>query len=412
MDRVILHSDLNNFYASVECVLNPELRDKYVAVCGRREDRHGIVLAKNMKAKKRGVKTGEAIWEAKIKCPELVVVTPQFNEYIKYSKMVRNIYLGYTDKIEAFGMDECWLDVTGSRRLFGDGEKIAEMIRCEVKEKTGLTVSVGVSFNKIFAKLGSDMKKPDAVTVINREDYKEKVWNLPVSELLNVGRASAKKLRDRGIKTIGDLANSKRELVISWLGKNGEMLHNFANGTDVSPVMPYYYTEPAKSVGHGITCVENLKTDREVWKVIFELTQDISHKLRATNVYAGGVAIGIKNSRLSVTEFSGILETPTHNAREIALKAYELFKSNYIWQNEVRAVSVRAVRLTSNRFARQLSLFENNFKAEKIENIENAIEEIRMRYGKKFITYGALMGDLKMPPYKEAEIILPSFRTY
>ena len=408
MERTILHSDLNNFYASVECVLNPELKDKYVAVCGKQEDRHGIVLAKNMKAKQRGVKTGEAIWEAKKKCPDLIIVPPRFGEYVKYSKLVREIYYRYTDRIESFGIDECWLDVTGSRRLFGDGEKIAHMIRREIKEKTGLTVSIGVSFNKVFAKLGSDIKKPDAVTVITREDFKEKVWPLPVSCLLNVGRATEKKLLDRSVRTIGDLANSSVELARSWLGKNGEVLQRFANGADVSPVAAFDYYEPAKSVGHGITCVENLKNNREVWKVIFELTQDISHKLRKTGMFAGGVAVGVKNTSLFSKEYSSSLETPSHNARDIANKAFELFKNDYPWNADVRAVTVRAIRLSSDKCARQLSLFENNSKAEKIEGIENAVENIRAVYGKKLITYGILMGDLKMPPYKEAEITLPN----
>lgn len=410
MERVILHSDLNNFYASVECVLNPKLKDKYVAVCGNREDRHGIVLAKNMKAKLKGVKTGEPIWQAQIKCPNLVIVPPQYEYYMKYSKQVREIYYRYTDKVEAFGMDECWLDVTGSRNLFGDGERIANMIREDVKSETGLTVSVGVSFNKIFAKLGSDMKKPDAVTVIKREDYKKIVWPLPVGELLNVGRATELKLKDRSVKTIGDLANFDIRYVKSWLGKNGEMLHAYANGDENSPVCDYTYVYPAKSVGHGITCTENLRHDFEVKRVILELCQSISHRLRGIGMLCSGVALAIKNPSLMQREFCEALEEPTHNAREIAARAYEIFKLNHNWINEVRAVSVRAIRLVPDNMPKQISLFKDGNKAEKIENIEKAVEKIRDVYGKSAITYGGLMLDLKMPKAKDAEIILPAFR--
>ena len=410
MERVILHSDLNNFYASVECVLNPELRDKFVAVCGNREDRHGIVLAKNMKAKKCGVKTGEPIWMAKTKCPSLVVVPPQYEWYVKYSKEVRDIYLNYTDKIEPFGMDECWLDVTGSKRLFGDGEKIANMIREDVKKKTGLTVSVGVSFNKIFSKLGSDIKKPDAVTVIKREDFKEIVWPLNVEELLNVGMSTQKKLNSRGIKTIGDLACSEVKFLKTLLGKNGEMLYNYANGNECSPVSAYNYVYPAKSVGHGITCTKNLTNDKEVKRVIFDLTQSISHRLRGIGMLAQGVALSVKSPALISKECCQTLSEPTHNAREIAQKAYEIFKSGFSWKEEVRAVSVRAIRLVPDNISKQMSIFCENSKGEKIENIENAVEEIRAMYGNSAITYGGLMLNLKMPKAKDAEILLPSFR--
>lgn len=410
MERVILHSDLNNFYASVECVLNPELKDKYVAVCGNREDRHGIVLAKNMKAKLKGVKTGETIWEAERKCPGLMVVPPQYEWYVKYSKAVREIYYRYTDKSEPFGMDECWLDVTGSRRLFGDGERIAHMIREDVKRETGLTVSVGVSFNKIFAKLASDMKKPDAVSVIKRENFKEIVWPLPVGELLNVGRATEKKLNDRGIKTIGDLAGVDVRFVKSWLGKNGEMLHIYANGKESSPVCDYNYVYPAKSVGHGITCRENIKNDKDVKRIILDLTQSISHRLRGIGMLASGVALGIKSPSLMHREFCETLLEPTHNSREIAEKAYEIFKASHEWAGEVRAISVRAIHLVPDNIAKQISIFKDSVRGEKIENIENAVEEIRSMYGKTAVTYGGLMLDLKMPKAKDAEILLPAFR--
>lgn len=238
MDRVILHSDMNSFYASVEIMLNPELRNKPVAVGGSTEERHGIILTKNQIAKKYGIKTGMVNWEAKLLCPDLVIITPHYEQYIKYSKMAREIYSRYTDKIEPFGMDECWLDMTESTELFGNGFDIANNIRKTIKSELGLTVSIGVSFNKIFAKLGSDMKKPDAITVINRENYKDKVWNLPVEDLFYVGPATKRKLNSIGVQTIGNLAKFPVNILKDKLGKNGIMLSAYANGADTSPVMP------------------------------------------------------------------------------------------------------------------------------------------------------------------------------
>jgi len=253
MERVILHSDLNNFYASVECLYNPDLRDKPVAVGGDVEARHGIILAKNYHAKKYGILTGEAIWQAQQKCRDLVVVPPNFKRYMRFSQMARDIYADYTDQCESFGLDECWLDVTGSYRLFGDGKAIADKIRERIKFEMGITASVGVSFNKIFAKLGSDIKKPDATTIISKDNFKDVVWKLPVNELLYVGRATHKKLNRYGIKTIGDLANTELKYLEYWLGKWGCMLWTFANGYDTSPVSNIGAKSLIKSVGNSTT---------------------------------------------------------------------------------------------------------------------------------------------------------------
>ena len=279
MERVILHSDLNACYASIECMLNPLLKGKPVAVAGSVEERHGIILAKSQEAKVCGVRTGEAVWQAKLKCPDIVLVPPHYDEYIKYSSFVRDIYRRYTDLIEPFGLDEAWLDVTGSQRLFGNGWQIAENIRETVKSELDLTVSIGVSFKKVFAKLGSDLKKPDAVTVITREDFKEKLWNLPAVEMIGVGRATFAKLNSYGIYTIGDLANCDRDWITRQLGKNGTELWIFANGFDTSRVKPDGYREPVKSIGHGITCSEDLVNAGEVWKVFLSLSQDVQRRL-------------------------------------------------------------------------------------------------------------------------------------
>ena len=255
MQRVILHCDMNNFYASVECMLNPELKNKPVAVCGSVEERHGIVLAKNYAAKAFGVSTGEAIWQAKQKCQDLVIVEPHYEQYMKFSKLAREIYGRYTDQIEPYGMDECWLDVTGSGCM-GTGFEIADEIRRTVKFELGLTISAGVSFNKIFAKLGSDMKKPDAITCIEADSFREKIWCLPASDLLGVGRATEKVLSGYGIHTIGELAATSDDFLKCRLGKNGLAIKKYANGLDDSPVMLSDYVSPVKSIGHGITTMD------------------------------------------------------------------------------------------------------------------------------------------------------------
>lgn len=294
--RAILHSDLNSFYASVEMMLDPTLRGKAVAVCGSTEDRHGIVLAKSDKAKKAGVKTGMVNWEARRLCPDLIMVPPQYDEYLKYSKLTQAIYQRYTDLMEPFGMDECWLDVTGCRLIFGDAMTIAEEIRNTVREELGLTVSIGVSFNKIFAKLGSDLKKPDAITEIRSDSFKELVWPLDASEMIYCGRATSAKLAKYGIHTIGEVAKSDPEFLRRLLGVNGVALWRYANGADDSRVMHKDFVSPVKSIGHGITCVADLENDDEVHKVILALSQDIGHRLRVHELSARTVQIQVTSS--------------------------------------------------------------------------------------------------------------------
>lgn len=256
MDRVILHSDLNSFYASVECLYHPELRGKPVAVGGSAEERHGIILTKNDLAKKCGVKTGEALWEAREKCPDIVILPPNFPLYLKFSKMARQIYADYTDKVEPYGIDECWLDVTGCNK---SGLEIAEEIRQRINFEMGVTVSIGVSFNKIFAKLGSDMKKPDAITVISKEHFKDKIWGLPAADMLYVGKSTNSKLARYAINTIGDIANMRVEFLTSFLGKMGGCLWAFANGLDDSPVAYDGEVAPCKSIGNSTTCYRDLE---------------------------------------------------------------------------------------------------------------------------------------------------------
>ncbi len=409
MEKIILHSDLNNFYASVECLLNPALKDKEVAVCGKQEDRHGIVLAKNQLAKKLGVQTGEVIWKAKQKCKNLIIVPPQYEEYLKFSSLVKEIYYSYTDLIEPFGMDECWLDVTGSKDLLGDGLKIAESIRTTVKKEIGLTVSVGVSFNKIFAKLGSDMKKPDAITCITKEGFKDQIWNLPAKDLLGVGSATRRKLDNRYIKTIGDLASSDPEMLRALLGKNGVDLWKYANGLDKSRVRPFNHFPAPKSIGRGITCTDDLVNNFEVLQVITELSQDVSHRLRKNNFLAKGIQISIRDSNLFTREYQTKLSYMTQSYREISNEAFNLFKHRFDMSISIRSITVRAINLVSACTPEQLDIFNSYEKRQKNNNLEMAVESVRAKYGKDSIKLALTMKNLKMPTGREHElVIMPS----
>ena len=405
--RAILHSDLNCFYASVEMMLDPTLQGKAVAVCGNAEDRHGIVLAKSEKAKQAGVKTGMTNWEAKQCCRELIIVPPQYEQYLKYSKLTRAIYQRYTDMVEPYGMDECWLDVTGSRFLYGSPMRIAEEIRCSVKEELGLTVSIGVSFNKIFAKLGSDMKKPDAITEIDAESYKEKIWSLPCSELLYCGPATTKKLAMLGIHTIGELATFPPEFLKARFGVNGLALWNYANGRDYARVMHKDFVSPVKSVGHGITCTSDLQNEEEVRKVILALSQDVGHRLRVHNLSARRVQIYVRDSDLSCTQYQTKMRYKTQIPLEIADAAFRLFQERCSWGTKVRAICVRALDLVSKDDAEAVSLFDNQRRRIALEKVQDAVEEIRGRFGRGAITYASLLGDLKMPNDGRDKVKMP-----
>lgn len=399
---------MNNFYATVECMLDPSLRGKCVAVGGSQEERHGIILAKNYAAKAYGVTTGEAVWQAKAKCRDLVVVPPHFSEYIKYSRLAREIYSRYTDRIEPFGMDECWLDLTGTERLFGDGKTAADRIREEIKYELGLTVSVGVSFNKIFAKLGSDMKKPDAVTVIGRDSFREKIWGLPASNLLGVGRSTEKTLRRYGIKTIGDVAQADTGFLKNVLKSHGETLWRFANGYDNSAVCDCGYIPPVKSIGHGITTARDLEKESEVWPVILELTQDIGHKLRENRLAACGVSVSIRNSDLITQERQSRLPLSTQSETVIAGEAFSLFKRTYGWDKSIRSVTVRAIDLTDENAPVQLDLFSDRERNDRLEKIDSVVDTLRQRFGEECIKNAVLLGINTVPPERSKGIKMPT----
>ena len=407
MERTVLHCDMNNFYASVECMLNPDLRDLPVAVCGSVEERHGIVLAKNYQAKSSGVSTGEAVWQARQKCPALQIVEPHYEQYMKFSRLARAIYARYTDQIEAYGMDECWLDVTGSRAM-GSGMEIADEIRKTIKFELGLTISAGVSFNKIFAKLGSDLKKPDAVTCIAKESFRDTIWNLPASCLLGAGRATEKVLSNHGIHTIGQLAAAPDELLLRCLGKNGLLLKRYANGLDNSPVMHADSTSPVKSIGHGITTLQDLENTAEVWRIILELAQDIGAKLRTHRKKAGGISISIRNSRLEAKQWQCMLETPVNSPAYLARAAFSLFQQSYRWEWPIRSVTVRAVSLCEEERPVQCGLFYDIHILERQERLDTAVEEIRNRFGKDAIKNGVLLHAEKLPPARTVDLIMPA----
>lgn len=411
MERTILHCDMNNFYASVECMLNPSLRGHPVAVGGDVENRHGIILAKNYEAKKFGIQTGEALWQAKQKCPKLIIVPPHYEEYLKYSRLAHSIYADYTDLIEPYGMDEVWMDVTGSTKAFGSGEVIANTLRERIKYELGLTISVGVSFCKVFAKLGSDMKKPDAVTVIPKDSFRDIIWDLPASDMLGVGRSTEKFLSSYGIHTIGQLANAYPDLMQRKLGKNGMVLLAFANGEDRSKVAPQDYEPPMKSIGHGITTMQDLENNAEVWNIMLALTQDIGHKLRVYNKNAAGVAIYIRyivDKQIAGKQWQCQLPVRTHSAAIIAKEAYRLFERSYGWEYPIRSVTVRAINLCSQDLPEQLQFFSDAATVERKEKLETAIEDIRRRFGKYSIQPACLCQDIKMPTDREIELRMPT----
>lgn len=394
-------------YASVEMMLDPSLRGKAVAVCGSTENRHGIVLAKSELAKKAGVKTGMVNWEARQRCPDLIMVKPQYEQYLKYSELARNIYQRYTDQVEPYGMDECWLDVGGSRSVCGSGMEIAESIRQTVKEELGLTVSIGVSFNKMFAKLGSDMKKPDAITEIRKATFKEKIWPLPASDLLFVGRATTAKLEQYGITTIGGIANADPQFLKRLLGVNGLGLWRSATGLDDTPVMHKDFVSPIKSVGHGITSTADLENEDEVWKVMLELSQDIGHRLRIHKLKASGVQISIRSNDLGFRQYQAPLTLATQSPSVIAHKAIQIFRDNYRWIMPVRAVTVRAINLRPKNEPEQIDLFTDMRQLERLERLDDCIEDIRRRFGKRAVFQACLLGDLKMPFDNRDKVVMP-----
>lgn len=409
MERTVLHVDCNKFYASVECLHRPEIRNKPVAVGGSVEDRHGIILTKNEIASKYGIKTAEPIWQARQKCPELVVVPPNFPLYVRFSNMARKIYKDYSEYIEPFGLDENWIDVTGSRQ---SGEEIANEIRRRVKFELGITVSVGVSWNKIFAKFGSDYKKPDAVTVINKENYKDIVWKSPCSDLLFVGRSTAKKLNSYGIYTVGDIANSDCSLLRTVFGKNGEMLYRNANGLNASPVARVDDEQAAKSIGNSATTPRDMVNNADVKAVMMMLCESVAQRLRRQGVKGKTVTIYVRDKDLKSFTRQGQLAACSNVSAEILDEAMALFVQNYDWVKPVRSVGV-SVSDFGDDFL-QFDLSGNAKRHEKLEKVEHTVDGIRRRFGDSAVLRASLLckDDLKASKEKPEQQSLGSFKTW
>ena len=379
MSRTILHSDLNGFYASVECLYRPDLRGKPVVVAGEVEKRHGIILAKNEAAKRYKIKTGDAIWQAQQKCPHVVCLPPDYAKYLRFSRLARAIYSDYTDQIESFGIDEAWLDVTGSTHLFGDGKEIADTIRSRIRNELGITASVGVSWNKIFAKLGSDMKKPDATTIITRDNFREAVWPLSVEELLYVGRSTRAKLNNRGIMTIGDLARQETSYLRSLLGVWGETLWTFSNGLDESLVRRNGEESYIKSVGNSTTTPRDLANIEDVKMIAYVLSESVAMRLRRHGFKCKTVSIYVRDSELISFERQMKLPQPTFISGSIASKALELFQQHYFWNKPIRSLGVRGSDLVTADKNVQLDLFDNG--DAKKEALERSVDRLRERFG-------------------------------
>lgn len=393
MDRVILHVDMNNFFASVECADRPELWSQPVAVAGDVQARHGIILAKNQVAKGYGVQTGESIAEARRKCPRIVLLPPHMDRYQQISDKARAIYAHYTDRVESFGIDECWLDVTGNGRLWGEhyGEVIANEIRCRIKAELGVTVSVGVSFNKIFAKMGSDYKKPDAVTCITRENFRELLWGLPVGDLIFVGRSTAQKLWYMQIRTVGDLARAEPDLLERALGKSGLMAWNFANGMDGSPVLLDGQEYPIKSIGNSTTTPVDMVTRRDAEIVLAQLCQSVATRLREADLRCTTVKLSLRSTDLAWKQrqkgtAATCLETDLW--RE-AMALYDTFHDG----KPLRSIGVSACSLI-NRGEQQLCMFDGEGETCRhaaLESLGGVLDSLRERFGARAVRRGLLL---------------------
>ena len=389
-DRVILHCDMNGFFASVELLEYPELKDKPMAVSGDPDSRHGIILAKNQLAKEAGVVTAETIWKAKQKCPDLQLVRPHMDKYKYYSNEINKIYLRFTDMVEPFSIDESWLDVTASQSLFGSGKEIADTIRETVKKELGLTLSAGVSYNKLLAKMGSEYKKPDATTEITRDNFKALLWPLPARELFGVGKATADKLAKCKINTIGDIATADKNYLVSLFGKHGGIMHEHANGIDESPVSLYEDREPIKSVGNGITFKRDLTTERDIAVAVKALSDTVAGRLRKYELKAYGIKVDIKDPYFKVISRQKQLFAPTWLAEEIAQHSMEIINSSWKKGAPIRMLTITGINLTDDLSQEQLSLFDEDLeKKEKTEKVELTMDEVRKKYGSRAIGFAS-----------------------
>lgn len=391
MERVILHVDMNAFYASVEALFHPEVRGKPMAVCGDEEKRRGIILAKSEEAKRMGVQTAEPIWQARRKCPGLILLPPHRELYQEYSHRANEIYRRYTDLVEPVSIDESYLDVTGSRSLFGEGPQIADSIRKTVREELGLTVSVGVSFCRIFAKMGSDYKKPDATTVITRENFAAMLYPLPVTSLMYVGAATAKSLRGIGVETIGDLAALSERVLAARLGKQGHTLYRYVHGLDDEPVKDPNQPEEVKSVGNGITFSHNLTSWEDVRTGVLPLAESVAARLRRLGLKCCGVQVAIKDPSLKTIDRQKQLACPTHQTKEIYKAALELIGQNWAPGEPIRLLTVTAIHLVQGAQGEQLSLFASGEESARQEALDSSLDQLREKFGRSVVRPASIL---------------------
>ena len=369
-------------------MLNPSLRGKAVAVGGNEEERHGIILAKNEVAKKQGVKTGETLWQARLKCPDLIIVPPHYEEYVKISEATRQIYNDNTYQVEPFGLDEAWLDVTGE-----DGVEAAKRISNRIKRELGITVSVGVSFNKVFAKLGSDYKKPDAITHISRDNFKQIVWPLPVADLLYVGRATEEKLHRMGLRTIGELAQFPIPFLRNRLGKNGEMLHRFANGQDCSPVAIFGETPPVKSVSNSITTVRDLVCRDDAFRVVMALCQSVGSRMRTNNIKCRRVTVFLRTNELIHSTRQVTLPDYTNRDSDLLRAAMSIVDSEHNWRIPLRSVGVSASMLSNGSAGGQTDLFTDQKKLQQMDQLQSQLDKLKSKYGNGIVVPATMLVD-------------------
>lgn len=380
-ERKILHIDINHCFAQIIEMMYPDLKNVPMAVGGSEESRSGIILARNLKAKEYGIKTAETLREAYEKCPNLLIVPPAYEHFVYYSEKVKDIYREYTDKVESFGIDEAWIDLTDSQLLFGDAEKIAKEIQQRVLDEVGLTVSCGLSYNKIFAKLGSDMIKPSGFVVITKENFKDVVWNLPVEDLLYVGHSTKIKLHALSIFTIGELANSRISHLKSVLGKNGEMIYYFANGYDISEVMLSEHRDPIKSIGNSITTVEDIKNFEDA-KIVFQvLAESVASRLRDANLVGSTIAISLRDTKLKRLTRQQKIDRKTNVSKDIMEVVLQLLRSNYYFHLPLRSIGIKVSDLSVDDGVVQLNLFVDEEQRIKDKRLEECIDLIRDKYG-------------------------------
>lgn len=409
-DRIILHCDLNNFYASVECLHHPEYRNHPLAVGGDVEKRHGIILAKNQLAKRFGIQTGEALWQARAKCPNLLIVKPNFSLYLRFSKLIKTMYAQYTDQIESFGIDEAWLDVTHTLHLFKCSPgQLADQIRERIKTEFGITASIGVSFNKVFAKLGSDLKKPDATTLITRQNLETLIYPLPISDLLYVGRATTHKLKEIGIYTIGDCAHYDLAILKRKLGKWGEYIWRFANGLDNSIVSKRDHEPMVKSIGNSTTSPKDLKTLEDVKIVAYILAESVAARLKEAHLLANTISIGVRDQNLEGFTRQIQLENPSALSDDIAKAALDLFEKNVDFSISLRSIGIKASQLIHEESLTQNSLFTPYETLQKNLSLEKTIEHIRERYGFSSIQRCLMLSDPLLSGFnpKQDHVIFP-----